>query len=45
MCLVVVQNSIVQVEEYGSNIEDQFNPMGEYDTNNAIDDDGINRLI
>ena len=41
MCQVVVQNSIVQVEEYGSNIEYQFNPMGEYETNNAIEDDGI----
>ena len=42
MCQVVVYNSIVQVEEYGSNIEDRFNPMEEYDTNTAIEDDGIN---
>ena len=45
MCQVVVENTIVQVEEYASNIEDQFNPMGEDETNNAIEDDGINRLI
>ena len=45
MCQVVIENSIVQVEEYGSNIEDQSNPMGEDDTNNSIENDGIVRLI
>ena len=42
MCQVVVENTIVQVEEYGQNIEDKFNHMGEHETNNAIEDDGIN---
>ena len=44
MCQEAIENSIVQVEEYGSNIEDQFNPMEEDGTNNAIEDDGINSL-
>ena len=39
-----VENTIVQVEEYGSNIEDQFNPIEEDGTNNAIEDDEINSL-
>ena len=44
MCQEAVENTIVQVEEYGSDIEDQFNPMEEDRTNNAIEDDGINSL-
>ena len=42
MYQVVVENTIVQVEEYGQNIEDQLNHMGEDETNNAIEDDGTN---
>ena len=45
MCQEAVENSIVQVEEYGSNIEDQFNPMEEDGTNNAIEDGRINSLL
>jgi hypothetical protein len=40
------RNTIVQDVEDGMDIEYQFNPMEEYDTNNTIDlDDGTNILI
>jgi hypothetical protein len=39
------RNTIVQVEEDGMDIEDQVNPMEEYDNNNTVDDDGTNILI
>jgi hypothetical protein len=39
------RNTIVQDDEDGMDIEDQFNPMEEDDTNNTIEDDETIRLI
>ena len=39
------RNTIVEVKEDGTNIEYQFNLMEEDDTNNTVQDDGINKLI
>jgi hypothetical protein len=40
------RNTIVQDVEDGMDIEDQFNPMEEDDTNNIVElDNGTDRLI
>jgi hypothetical protein len=40
------RNTIVQAEANGMDIEDQFNPMEEDDTNNIVElNDGINILV
>ena len=40
------RNDVVQVEEHGTNIEDQVNdPMEEGDNNNIVQDVGTNKLI